>query len=408
MPSPPAAANLNSALIARQPIYDRDLRVFGYELLFRSPDMDVSAVDGNAATTSVLLTALVDVGLSQIVGTHRAFVNFTRDFLVGKLPIPDLASNLVIEVLEDITIDEELINGVSELSQRGHLIALDDVVYSEQLVPILDVIDIVKVEYPAIEQGAVKDHVAKFRQWPVKLLAEKVETREEFKECLSVGFDLFQGYFLSRPETLKGDIQPRNTNLLPLIANALSSSSFEQLRDAVLIDADLCFRVLRYLNSTMVGLPNEITSIDHGLKLLGVNGVKRLLALLSLTKCEVESSEVLISSLTRASMCSTLAKSIDAELAGSAYTVGMFSRLDHIVRQPLEEALASLPLSPAVKSAILNEEGDLGAVLKNVVAYETGDWTRLDPVRFPPRLLRSAYFESIHFADQLASDLQLA
>lgn len=246
----------STSLIARQPIYNPDLSVFGYELLFRTAGPSLPApMDQNLATTSVLLTAFVDVGLQALVGDHRAFVNFPRDFLIGIQPIPDSPDRLVIEVLEDIIIDEQLIAGITQLKNQGYTIALDDVVYSDMLVPIMDLVDIVKVEYPDIEKGRLKDHVAKFRQWPVQLLAEKVETRDEFEECREAGFDLFQGFFLSRPEVIQSKVSDRQSGMLPVFAQVNSSAeSFDDLEKIVRSDADLCFRMMRYLDSSSIGL----------------------------------------------------------------------------------------------------------------------------------------------------------
>ena len=148
------------------------------------------------------------------MGDHRAFVNFPRDFLIGRRPIPDPSKQLVIEILEDIRIDDELIAGLNRLKDQGYTLALDDVVYSEMLLPIMPLIDIVKVEYPAIPKDQLHSHVAGFREWPIELLAEKIETREEFEQCRDAGFDYFQVFFSvaagNRPKSCVG----------PAVANA--------------------------------------------------------------------------------------------------------------------------------------------------------------------------------------------
>ena len=240
-----------TSLLARQPIYRQDLSVFGYELLFRtSQPASTSEFDGNLATTSVVLAAFVDIGLNALVGNHRAFVNFPRDFLVGRRPIPDRSKQLVIEILEDIRIDDELIAGLTRLKDQGYTLALDDVVYSEMLLPIMHLIDIVKLEYPAILKGQLDNHVAGFREWPVQLLAEKIETREEFEECRDAGFDFFQGFFLSQPEIVRSRVSDRQSPMLPLLSKLHSScDNFDELEQLVRNDADLCFRMMRYLHS---------------------------------------------------------------------------------------------------------------------------------------------------------------
>ena len=392
-----------TSLVARQPIYRRDLSVYGYELLFRNPQEErQTTFDGNLATSSVLLTAFVDIGLSKLVGRHRAFVNFPRDFLTGKQPIPDASGQLVIEILEDIQIDTELIAGISDLKSRGYLIALDDVVYSEMLIPIMHLVDIVKVDYPEIPSGDIQSHVDRFRQWPVKLLAEKVETRSQYEECREAGFDMFQGFFLSRPELMESAVTKRQSGLLPLLVKLQSTeATFEEMEEMVGSDADLCFRMMRYLDSSIVGLTREIQSMRHGLVLLGMNGVRRLIALLALKRAEGTPSEVLVTSLVRASMCQRLALAQDRYLGDAAYTTGLFSQLDKILGRPMYEVLTLIPLKREIHSAILDREGRLGQLLRTAIAYETADWKSVDLNRYSTELLTESYLEAVRLADGL-------
>lgn len=399
-----------TSMLARQPIYRTDLSVYGYELLFRnSQPTTPSEFDGNLATTSVVLTAFVDIGLEALVGEHRAFVNFPRDFLIGLRPIPEASKQLVIEVLEDITIDDELIHGLTQLKDQGYTLALDDVVYSEMLLPIMHLIDIVKVEYPAIPTNQLHDHVARFREWPVELLAEKIETREEFEECRDAGFDYFQGYFLSRPEVVRSGVADRQSPLLPLL-NKLHSScdSFDELEVLVRNDADLSFRMMRYLRSSVVGLNREVESLRHGLVLIGFGGVRRLITLMALKSMQGTPSESLVSSLVRASMCQAVAASVAPNLVDAAYTTGLFSELDAILGRPIEEILESLPLSAEIRDAILSQEGMLGRILTNTIAYETADWQKIDLTLCSEEAMRDAYVQAIQAADNLMKEVEHA
>jgi len=400
--TPKKDAHLTS-LVARQPIYRRDLSIYGYELLFRNAKQsNPSTIDGNQATTSVLLTAFVDIGLSQLVGHHRAFVNFPRDFLTGHRPIPEASEQLVIEILEDIRIDEELIEGIRSLRRQGYIIALDDVVFTEILVPVMHLIDIVKVDYPKIPAGQLQSHVDRFRKWPIKLLAEKVETRAQYEECLTAGFDLFQGFFLSRPEVMESTVTKRQSGLLPLLMQLQTSeTTFEEMEEMVCSDADLCFRMMRYLDSSVVGLTREVQSLRHGLVLLGMNGVRRLIALLALKRAEGTPSEVLVTSLVRASMCQRLAITMDKSLADAAYTTGLFSQLDKILGRPMTEVLDMLPLQDEIHAAILHGEGRLGHLLRNAIACETADWDNVDVEKFSTELLIQSYLEAVRLADGL-------
>jgi EAL and modified HD-GYP domain-containing signal transduction protein len=383
-------SNRTTSLLARQPIYESDLSVFGYELLFRTVDPSSAApFDHNLATTSVLVTAFVDIGLQALVGNHRAFVNFPRDFLIGIQPIPDSPDKLVVEILEDIIIDEQLIEGISQLKSQGYMIALDDVVYSDMLIPIMHLVDIVKVEYPAIENGKLEQHVARFRQWPVQILAEKIETREEFDECNAAGFDLFQGFFLSHPEVIHSKVSDRQSSLLPVLARLNAScETFDQLEEIVRSDADLCFRMMRYRDSSSFGLNREIHSLRHGLVLLGFGGVRRLITLLVLKSVPGTPGQRLVSS-----------------LKDAAYTTGLFSQLDSILQQPMEDVMKSLPLSAEIRDAILAQTGTLGQILQTAVAYETADWALIDPEFCPEDKLSAAYLQAVQSADALLAEI---
>ena len=340
------------------------------------------------------------------MGDHRAFVNFPRDFLIGRRPIPDPSKQLVIEILEDIRIDDELIAGLNRLKDQGYTLALDDVVYSEMLLPIMHLIDIVKVEYPAIPKDQLHSHVAGFREWPIELLAEKIETREEFEQCRDAGFDYFPGSFLSRPEIVQSRVSDRQSPMLPLL-NKLHSSceSFDELEQLVRNDADLCFRMMRYLHSSVIGLTREVESLRHGLVLLGFSGVRRLITLLSLKGMQGTPNERLVSSLVRASMCQALAASAAPNLADAAYTTGLFSELDAILGRPIDEILESLPLSSGIRDAILRQEGILGKILQNTIAYETADWQSIDSTLCSDEVMCDAYVQAIQAADNLMTDV---
>ncbi len=407
MTGPEDTPNNVTSLVARQPIYDSDLSVFGYELLFRTASSASAApFDHNYATTSVLLAAFVDVGLHTLVGDRRAFVNFPRDFLTGVQPIPDSPDKLVIEVLEDITIDDQLIAGIRNLKDQGYTIALDDVVYSDMLLPVMDLVDIVKIEYPAIPAGELKEHVAGFRQWNVQLLAEKVETREEFEECCSAGFELFQGFFLSCPEVIHSKVSDHQSGMLPVLARLnCSCSSFNELEEIVRSDADLCFRLMRYLDSSSIGLTREIESLRHGLVLLGFGGVRRLITLLVLKSVPGTPNQRLVSSLIRGAMCQGVAEQVNSELKDAAYTTGLFSQLDSILHQPMEEIMTSLPLSTEIRTAVLTQTGTLGRILQTVIAYETADWSSIDPDFCSEEHLTAAYLEAVQAADTFMSEI---
>jgi EAL and modified HD-GYP domain-containing signal transduction protein len=234
------------AFVARQPICDAEGTVKAYELLFRASEHDGDFKDGNLATSTVLLNTFVEIGLDRVVGSKKAFVNLTREFLIGEHPLPSRPDLLVVEVLEHIEIDEELIRGVQRLKRRGYTIALDDVAFRPELEPLLSVADIVKVDLRALPLEDLKEHCRQFRKWNVRLLAEKVETVEEFEVCRELGFELFQGYYISRPHVLQRVKSKTNKVVVLQLLNAMCSPqfSFSKLADIVKQDAGTLVPVL--------------------------------------------------------------------------------------------------------------------------------------------------------------------
>ncbi|MFQ5828400.1 MAG: EAL and HDOD domain-containing protein [Candidatus Methylomirabilia bacterium] len=191
--------------VGRQPIFNQHLEVVAYELLFRTGEVDAAGVvDGDQATSQVLLNTFTEIGLDQIVGKRPAFINFTRPFIVGTYSFPFPRDRVVMEIMEDITVDEELIEAVQHLAQDGYRIALDDFVSSQTLHPLVPFADIVKLDLLAAERDRLEEHVAILRRHNVEILAEKVETLEDLDFCQSLGIDYFQGFFLSKPNVVKG------------------------------------------------------------------------------------------------------------------------------------------------------------------------------------------------------------
>jgi EAL and modified HD-GYP domain-containing signal transduction protein len=197
--------------VGRQPIYTRKLDVCAYELLFRSNETNrAQVVNGNQATSQVILNTFMEIGLDTIVGQKRAFINLTRDFLLQEYSAVFPAKRVVLEVLEDVPVDAALIAAVRRLSAQGYTIALDDFVYHERLRPLVEVADIIKVDVLALDRKTLSEHSTLLRQYNVQLLAEKVETQDAFKFCKALGFDYFQGYFFCKPEIIKGHRVPAN------------------------------------------------------------------------------------------------------------------------------------------------------------------------------------------------------
>jgi EAL and modified HD-GYP domain-containing signal transduction protein len=404
MTSTTASQDCSSPIwLGRQPIVDSKKRLVAYEVLYRSTNLGPAAFsDGNQATSAVLVNTFVELGFDQVVDDRIAFMNFTREFLTGEYPLPECPKRLVLEVLEDVVPDAELIQGLERLRSEGYKIALDDVVYHPSLEPLLELATFVKVELPQIPQDQWAEHVKTLRQWPVILLAEKIETQEEFELCRELGFDLFQGYFLSKPEIIEGrKLDGNQLALMKILAEINSpAADIKNLANTVEQDPALCIKLLKYVNSSHFAVRRNVESLQHACVMLGLESLRTITTLLLLAGNQHIPQQTARTALLRAWMCRSLAKHHEGVNAHSLFTTGLLSMLDVLMGQPLETLLAALPLDESILNAILRGEGVLGQILQTVLSYENCDWSELTRGSANPHQLRSAYFESVEQVKQ--------
>jgi len=303
----------------------------------------------------------------------------------------------VLEILEDIVPDAELIESVKNLKKAGYKIALDDVVYHPDLIPLLELASIVKVELPQIPRSEWGEHVRTLRQWPVKLLAEKVETQEEFELCRDLGFDFFQGYFLSKPELVEGrKLDGNQLALLKILAEVnRPDCDIKALAGTVETDPALCIKLLRYVNSSHMGIRRTVESLQHACVLLGLDRLRTITTLLLIAGNKHVPQHAAKSALLRASMCRNLGQYHDQANPNTLFTVGMLSMLDVMMGQPLNVVLEELPLEDSIREAILNGADLPGKVLRTVIEYEQCRWEKLNRANTSPDLLSQAYLNAV-------------
>jgi EAL and modified HD-GYP domain-containing signal transduction protein len=362
--------------VARQPIYDRQLTVSGYELLFREDGVNRAVIgDDDAATSQVLLGAFTDIGLKELVGERPAFLNVSTRFVVEGYALPLPKDQLVLELLERAPVTPELLAAIAGLRRDGYSVALDDFRLSDATRPLLALADIVKVDVLGVPRPSLPDIVAELSGCGGRLLAEKVETYEDFEFCHELGFDLFQGYFFCRPKIVKGRAIPASRLGTLRIVGRMNEPGVQlkELEELISRDVALSYRLLRYINSAFFGLRREITSVRQALVLLGLENIRRWATLLALAGVDDKPHELLVTALLRARMCEQLAPAFGALDAGALFTVGLFSVIDALMDVPMEEVLASLPFTADVANALLHHEGPMGEALACVLACERGD-----------------------------------
>ena len=389
---------MERVFLSRQPIYRADMGVLGYELLFRDGNVDhASFSDGARATAQVIVNTMMEIGLEEMVGRHLAFVNFERTMLMANCCESLPRERSIIEILETVEPDKALIKRLEQLRAKGYRIALDDFVCAAPFSPLLDVADYVKVDLLATDWEVIEETVSLLRKYPVELIAEKVETREQFQRCKELGFDYFQGYFFCRPQNVSGQKLPVNRLAMIRLITQLNDPDIKipELESAISQNVSLSYKLLRYINSAMCGLDRQVESIRHATVLLGLEKIRIWASLIVFSSFEETPRDVIVTGAIRARMCELLATALRLPRPERHFLVGLFSVLDAILDRPLETVLSSLSLSNDVAEALLYHKGELGAVLSCIRAYERRDWTNaMTILRLNEETIRKAYADA--------------
>ena len=402
---------MNPSFVGRQPIFDRNLDVFGYELLFRAGNTSKTPrfFSSAQATSQVILNTFVEIGLARIVEDRRAFINFGQDILLNKglrsLPLP--RDRVVLEILEDVTVNGALIAAAKRLAAQGYTLALDDFVYHPRWEPLIGVAGIVKIDVQALAYPNVVEHVRFLGRRGVRLLAEKVETRHELERFKALGFDYFQGYFLSRPTVVAGTHIPENRLAsLQLLARLQDPDvEMEQLVDLVKQDASLSYRLLRCVNSVVFGPRRNVESIHRAVMLMGIRHLQQWTTLIVLAAGDDKPHELIRIALARAAMCERLCRAIGGADREVYFTAGLFSALDALMDVSLPEVLTTLPLSDQLRGAILRYEGWPGQALRCTLAYEQCQWSEVAFAGLDVARIREAYTRALQWSHSVSQSL---
>ncbi|MBZ9559192.1 MULTISPECIES: HDOD domain-containing protein [unclassified Modicisalibacter] len=386
-----------AVLFARQPIYDRRRELAGCELLFRpAPGATSAPFDGDFATRQVLLSAFTETSLRDVCENTPAFINFGTATLTETLPFPP--GEMVIEVLETVPASAPVIAALNQHRLNGYRIALDDYRLEDSGHPLLCFADIVKLDYPEYSTDGLARVIAALRRdYPrVRLLAEKVETHEDFERCLAAGCDLFQGYFLARPAPVHGQHLPSDRlSVLHLLAELNRPDiGFNELSAIIRRDPFISVRLLKMAGSAYFSRSREITSVQMAVTLLGKRRILSLANLIALTRLDDKPHALRQLALARGELCQALADQL-LDNGGPGFTVGLFSCLDAFFDRPLDQVLDELPLHDSLRRAILHHEGPLGQILATAKSLECGeldalDWTGLTRLGLTPNALSRA------------------
>mgnify|MGYP000615537245 CR=1 FL=1 len=396
--------------MARQPIFNKDQSVYGYELLYRDFSGEhTNSFDGNSATSQVLINSFSTIGIESITQNKKAFINFTKQLLIKEIPTIFDKEIIVIELLENIKVTQQLINVCKKLKESGYILALDDFVFDESYLSLLEIIDIIKVDflYSNKSQRAKIEKIAK--EYNITLLAEKVETREEFMRAQNLEYSYFQGFFFKKPEIFEENEIPVYPNNYLMALEELNKDvpDIEKVAEIIKKDMSLSYKLLKLINSAAFGLRCEVQSIKQALVILGIEEMKKWINLIVIKKIsEDEPKEIMRSSLIRAKTAEKLGNKLSEKVnISELFMMGLFSLLDTLMHRGLDTLMEELPISTKVKDAIVGKKGLYRDVLQLIVSYEEGRWNMVDlycrKLKLGKEFITNSFVSSIKWSEKI-------
>ncbi len=395
---------------ARQPILDANKKLYAYELLFRdSIDNVFPEIDGDEATSKMIEASKFNMGISDFTGSKPAFINFTLETLAQGYPEMLTNEEVVVEILETIKPGKKLLNLCKDLHTKGYIIALDDYEHQNVWSYFYPFIKMIKIDIQQTSVEEIKIIIEAIKDYPhIDLLAEKVETYQEYNQSLQLGFKYFQGFFFAKPEMVKTrNLSPSQLAMAELLYETskpeLDLSSITSVFER---DVSLSYKLLRYANSAMFRRHTEISTIKQALVMLGSSELKRFLGLMfAITANPDKPTELIKISMTRAKFCELVAKDMPTQIDDSiAFLTGLLSMIDAILDEKLEVVLDKLPLADEIKAPLLTRKGVMAAIIKLVEFIEHAQWEKtsfiIEKLHLDKEQAVKHYNEALAWADE--------
>lgn len=403
----------SNAYIARQPIVDVNHRLFAYELLFRhSAHAQSARIDTDVdAGITVIANTLVNMGTEWLLKGKLAFVNMEASMLMSSFSTLLPPEKVVIEILETVEVSPDVLERLTELKAAGYRFALDDYRYLPESEPLLALASYVKLDVLAHSPNELANMVRIVRKYPVELIAEKVETPEQFRHCQILGFDLFQGYYFAHPENLAAKIiNPVHATVVQLLEKVRQEADTKELEILFKKDVALTFKLLRYINSAGFGLSCEVQSIRHAVSILGMQPLYRWLTLLLVTAGGAPTMPTLArTAITRGRLCELVGKAcLSRGDQDNLFIVGVFSLLPAFLEMPMSQVLERIVIPEKMIDALADRSGIYGPFLALAEAVESGDTVQLEmlasSLMLTPEQVSQAHLQALAWVEQLGID----
>jgi EAL and modified HD-GYP domain-containing signal transduction protein len=397
---------------ARQAIFNNKQNVVAYELFFRDgPENFFPAnVDGHVATSILIARTQLISGIRPVASNKPALINFSEESILKELPFILNPKEVMIEILETVTPSDEVFEACKKLYHAGFKLVLDDFIYRPEWKRFFCYVSMIKFDISVTPLHKIEPLVRKLqKQKPkIKLLAEKIETKEEYAAAKKLGFLFFQGYFFCKPEMQKRKDIQSNQHIIFLLQREILRKELDHGKISRLFeqDSNLAYKLLRYINSGLFQLKNKISSIKQALVYLGDSQVRRMLSLITTSSLASDKpAELTEMCVIRAKFCEQVIQKVSPSRVESAFLMGMFSLLDAILDRPLNEVLETLPLEDDVKEALLKDDAQtpLAITIRLVKLLERGKWheTELEAkkLRIDYKFLADTYKSAIIWSD---------
>jgi c-di-GMP phosphodiesterase len=358
--------------LGRQPILDRTQALVAYELLFRAAASGPANVTNDLSATASVIAHTSQLGMEKVIGDSLGYLNVDAAVLMSDIFQFLPREKVVLEIVETMKVTPGLLRRIDDLVKEGFRFALDDVITdNDDVQQLLPLVEIIKFDLRDMPLSALLKLAPQFKQAGKKLLAEKVETQEQFRVCLDLGFDYFQGYYFAKPIVLSGKkLSPSQLAITQLMAQINSDAENHEIERSIKSDVSLCFNLLRLVNTPAIGARRRIDSVSQALLILGRNQLQRWLQIMLYAEpCKKgqEMTPLLTLAATRGKLLELIAQQIaprDRAMADTAFTVGIMSLMDTLFSIPMEEILEQIAVVDAVSDALLHRRGHFGDLLK--------------------------------------------
>jgi EAL and modified HD-GYP domain-containing signal transduction protein len=395
---------------ARQPILDKEKQLYAYELLFRdSIDNVFPDIDGDEATSKIIEASKFNLGISNFTGNKPAFINFTLETLSKGYPKLLSTDEVVVEILETVKPGKKLLELCADLHQDGYILALDDYIHQKVWAHFYPYIKIIKIDWQETELETIHEIKNAIKNHPhIILLAEKIETYQEYNQAVELGFALFQGFFFAKPEMIKTkSLSPSQMAMAELLYETSKPEvDLHNITSVFQRDVSLSYKLLRYANSPIFKRRSEVSSIKQALVILGSAELKRFIGLMFANNVNPNKpTELITAAMTRARFCEVLTQnshtSVDASIA---FLTGLLSLIDAILDEKLENIFAKLPLAQTIKEALLFKKGEMATLINLVELIEHADWqnsnTVINTLGLDKEKVAQYYSDALIWADE--------